>query len=193
MPTPGEELSTLDFESMIGGPLIAVVNAQAQAAMTSVDYIKGVGFTGEGDDMEPIMVSFSYSRDVETTEDDGTVTVTPTKSSLTVPILTMLPIPFLRVEETTIDINAKIVSTQFRETNTSLGLDTELQAKAGYGPFSAKLKVNFSYQKSTQQGSKVERTYTMAVHVRAVQDEMPAGTERLLGILENTIKESPSS
>jgi hypothetical protein len=141
---PGEELSTLDFESMIGGPLIAVVNAQAQAAMTSVDYIKGVGFTGEGDDMEPIMVSFSYSRDVETTEDDGTVTVTP-KSSLTVPILTMLPIPFLRVEETTIDINAKIVSTQFRETNTSLGLDTELQAKAGYGPFSAKLKVNFSY------------------------------------------------
>lgn len=178
---------------MIGGPLIAVVNAQAQAAMTSVDYIKGVGFTGEGDDMEPIMVSFSYSRDVETTEDDGTVTVTPTKFSLTVPILTMLPIPFLRVEETTIDINAKIVSTQFREINTSLGLDTELQAKAGYGPFSAKLKVNFSYQKSTQQGSKVERTYTMAVHVRAVQDEMPAGTERLLGILENTIKESPSS
>jgi hypothetical protein len=27
----------------------------------------------------------------------------------------------------------------------------------------------------------VERTYTMAVHVRAVQDEMPAGTERLPG------------
>jgi hypothetical protein len=31
----------------------------------------------------------------------------------------------------------------------------------------------------------------MAVHVRAVQDELPAGTERLLGILENAIKETP--
>jgi len=28
--------------------------------------------------------------------------------------------------------------------------------------------------------------------VRAVQDELPAGTERLLGILENTITEVPS-
>ena len=31
----------------------------------------------------------------------------------------------------------------------------------------------------------------MAVLVRAVQDELPAGTARLLGILENNIKETP--
>jgi hypothetical protein len=30
----------------------------------------------------------------------------------------------------------------------------------------------------------------MAIHVRAVQDELPAGTERLLSILENSIKET---
>ena len=193
MPTPGEELATLDFEAMIGGPLVAVINAQAQAAMTSVDYIKGVGFKGEGDNVEPIMVSFSYTRDVETTQADGTVVTQPQKFSLSVPILTMLPIPFIRIEETTIDFNAKIVATQFKETNTQLGLDTELNAKGAYGPFSAKLKVNYSFKKSTREGANVERTYSMAVHVRALQDEIPAGTERLLSILENTIKETPAA
>jgi len=195
MLTPGQELSTLDFEAMIGGPLMAVINAQAQAAITSVNYIKAVGFEGEGDEIEPVMVSFSYTRDVEIRDADGNVTgVEPKKFSLTVPILTMLPIPFIRVEETTIDFNAKIVSTQFSETDTRIGLETELKAKAGNKLFgSAQLKVNFSYQRHNRQGSEVKRTYTMAIHVRAVQDEMPAGTERLLGILENTIKESESS
>ena len=44
MPTPGQELSSIDFESMIGGPLVAVINAQAQAAMSTVNFIKEVGF-----------------------------------------------------------------------------------------------------------------------------------------------------
>ena len=40
----GDELSNLNFEAMIGGPLSAVIKAQAQAAVTSVDFIKAVGF-----------------------------------------------------------------------------------------------------------------------------------------------------
>lgn len=50
----GRELSSIDFESMLGGPLSAVVNAQAQAAMTTVTFIKEVGFEPESsDDQEP--------------------------------------------------------------------------------------------------------------------------------------------
>ena len=41
----GDELSSIDFQSMIGGPLDAVVRAQAQSAQTSVDFIKAVGLT----------------------------------------------------------------------------------------------------------------------------------------------------
>ena len=32
----------------------------------------------------------------------------------------------------------------------------------------------------------------MAVHIKAVQDEMPAGMERLLGILEGAITSTPA-
>jgi hypothetical protein len=179
---------------MIGGPLSAVVKAQADSAVTSVDFIKAVGFNSDdsGNVTDPVMVTFSYDKTVETTADDGTVTAEPKKFNLTVPFLTMLPVPFIRVEETTIDFNAKITSVQERSSTSSHGLDTELKAKAGWGWGSASLKVNYSYKRTTSSNAKVERTYSLAVHVRAVQDELPAGTERLLGILENVIQETPS-
>lgn len=189
----GDELSSIDFKSMIGGPLDAVVRAQAQSAQTSVDFIKAVGF--DANDGTPTMVTFSYMKPVEDKDGDGnpTGTVTPTKYDLTVPILTMLPIPFIRVEETTIAFNAKINSVQESSTTSSHDLSTQLSVKGGWGPVSASLKASYSYKKSSSSNSKIERTYSLSVNVRAVQDELPAGTERLLGILENSIQEVPSS
>ncbi len=191
----GQELASLDFESMIGGPLNAVVRAQTQSAITSVDFIKSVGFTGEEGtaDYAPQMVDFEYMKAVEEKDSDGNVAITPKKFKLTVPILTMLPIPFIRVEETTVDFNAKINSVQESTTSSNHKLNSSLSVKGGWGPVSAKLKVGYSYQKSSTSGSKTERTYSLKIHVRAVQDELPAGTERLLGILENAIEEVPAS
>ncbi len=191
----GDELSNLNFESMIGGPLSAVIQAQTQAAITSVDFIKSVGFDydANGNITGPTMVSFQYDKPVEKKDHEGNPTgeIENVKYRLTVPFLTMLPIPFIRIEETTIDFNAKITSVVESTTASSHELNTSLEVKAGWKPVSAKLKVNYSYQRSTSSSNKVERTYSLAVHVRAVQDEIPAGTERLLGILENNIKEVP--
>lgn len=190
----GDELSSLNFEAMIGGPLNAVIKAQAASAVTSVDFIKAVGFDSDADGniTGPTMVSFQYQKPVETTKDDGTTEIVAKDYKLTVPFLTMLPIPFIRVEETTIDFNAKITAVNESSSTSSHGLDAELKAKAGWGWGSASLKVNYSYKKSTSSNAKVERTYSMQIHVRAVQDELPAGTDRLLGILENCIKEVPA-
>jgi len=191
----GDELSSINFESMIGGPLSAVVKAQAQSAVTSVDFIKAVGFESDdaGNVTNPVMVTFSYDKPVETVAEDGTTSTEVETFNLTVPFLTMLPIPFIRVEETTIDFNAKITSVQESSATSKFGIDAELKAKAGWGWGSASLKVNTSYQRSTSSSSKIARTYSLAVHVRAVQDELPAGTERLLGILENVIEETPAA
>lgn len=187
----GDELSSIDFQSMIGGPLDAVVRAQAQSAQTSVDFIKAVGFDEDGN--TPTMVTFSYMKPVESKDGNGNVVVTPTKYDLTVPILTMLPIPFIRIEETTIDFNAKINSVQESSTTSSHDLNTKLNLKQGWGTGSVKLSASYSYKKSSSSSSKIERTYSLQIHVRAVQDELPPGTEKLLGILENAIKEVPSA
>lgn len=193
MAQPGEELASIDFESMIGGPLTAVIRAQTQAANTSVDFIRSVGFTEDGGTTQPTMVTFTYSKPVEEVADDGTVTTEVKPFELTVPFLTMVPIPFIRIAETTIDFNAKITAVQYSKTMSEHDLGVALEAKAGWGPFSAKLKTNYSYKRKSESGQEINRTYSLTIHVRAVQDELPAGTERLLGILENTISEIPAN
>lgn len=192
----GQELSSIDFQSMIGGPLIAVIKAQAQSAQTSVDFIKSVGFNASDastDPGMPTMVTFTYDKPVESRDSTtGVITVTPTPYSLTVPILTMLPIPYIRVEEVTIDFNAKINSVQESKTTNSSELNASLAVKGGWGPVSAELKCSYSNKKTTSATDKTERTYSLAIHVRAVQDELPAGLEKLLGILENSIQDVPA-
>ena len=210
MVNPGQELSSIDFESMIGGPLIAVVNAQAQAALSTVNFIKSVGFkAGESDDPEasdtgdPIYVTFKYPKEISPYQPavpaSGDTPATPAvpaqiqQMKLEVPILTMLPIPFIRIEETTIDFNAKITSMEYRKVDTNLKVDASLEAKAGWFFGSAKLKVSTSYQRSTTEGSSVNRTYSLAIHVKAVQDEMPGGMEKILSILEESMRGQPVS
>jgi len=190
----GQELSSIDFQSMIGGPLNAVVRAQAQSAQTSVDFIKSVGFNGpdaKEDKGKPTMVTFEYDKIIETKDDKGVITSEVKPMKLTVPILTMLPIPFIRVEETTIDFNAKINSVVESTTASSSELNTSLGVKGGWGPVSAELKCSYSNKKSRSSTDKTERTYSLVIHVQAVQDELPAGMEKLLSILENNIKETP--
>lgn len=221
MPNPGQELAAIDFESMLGGPLVAVINAQAQSAMTTVNFIKEVGFKktseeeeagGDTSTQEPIYLTFKYPKEISpyvpavpavaaNPDAEPPVVAQPAQDAqaavyetqeLQVPILTMLPIPFIRIDLTTIDFNAKINSVEYRKTNTRLKVDASLEAKAGWLWGSAKLKVSTSFQRTTQQGNTVNRTYSMAVHIKAVQDEMPAGMEKILGILEGAIVSQPA-
>lgn len=300
---PGQELSSIDFQSMIGGPLNAIVDAQAQAALSTVDFIKAVGFTPDSEDETtgeitpgtPVYVSFKYPKMVEpyqpavngkivsisvsdggagftagaavtiagsgtgatatavvngsgvvtdinvtssgsgydnstpvsvaggtspidaevVTEDDDAVPAVFDEMQLEVPILTMLPIPFIRVEEGEIDFHAKITSMEFARVgtnfkgSTSFGYNsstsgstsvgtggiTSLFAKASANlkySSSVNFKVNASYQRTSRQGSKVDKTYQLGVKVKISQDEIPAGMEKLLGILEDAIVAQPT-
>ncbi len=201
MPTPGEELGSLDFESMIGGPLVAVVHAQTQAAIATVDFIKAVGFKpssapGSTDNQQagtPATVTFQYKKDVPGVDAQGKPITTQQNAQLEVPFLTMLPIPYLRVEEVNIDFLAKINSVEYRQVDTNFKVDAALEAKAGWGWGSAKLSVSASYQRQTREGSTVTRDYSLGVKVKAVQDEMPGGMARVLSILESLIAEKPAA
>lgn len=281
MVNPGQELSSIDFASMLGGPLMAVVDAQAKAAMSSVNFIKAVGFKAgtskdpeATDTGEPIYVSFKYPKEVAPYQpavpasisaavtaggsgytsaptvtlsggDGSGATATATVSGgavtevtitsqgtgytsapsvsfsggggteavasatftaavpaqaaqiqemkLEVPILTMLPIPFIRIDETTIDFHAKITSMEYQKIDTNLKFDAALEVKQRWPGGSAKLNVSTSYQRTTTQGQSVDRTFSLDIHIKAVQDEMPAGMEKILGILEDAMRAQPVS
>lgn len=110
---------------------------------------------------------------------------------ISVPILTMLPIPFIKVDLVTIDFNAKITSMETASTSSDMAISGTLEVRQRWPSGSAKLNVSAAFKKSSATGSSVERTYSMAIHVQASQDEMPAGMEKLLNILEGAMQSTP--
>jgi hypothetical protein len=191
-----EAISSLPFSTLIGAPLLAAIEAQGQGAKATVDFIMAVGFEPPtaGDDVaietqpqpgKVRNVTFSYQRT------DGTVVQ---DASLTVPLLTIVPIPYLAIEEMTIDFMAKITEAINKSTTATdeKVAAVSTSAQGGWGPCSASLKGSFSSKHSSTSAtsSKYQTELTMSIHVRAKQDDMPAGLSRVLTILSDLIKEN---
>lgn len=181
------ELGSIDFEKLIGGPLNACVTAQTNASMATVSFIKEVGF----DDEDKIRyVDFSHTKVTPNPNFESTDPALPPGTNttdenleeevkLTVPFLSILSIPSLRIETCEINFNVKLNSVYSKDVSSEFGVDAS--AKGGWGP--VKFKVSVSYKRSSATGVKVEKEYSLGVKVVATNDEMPAGLEKVLGIL----------
>lgn len=200
-------LTALPFEHIIGSPLKAAIEAQSLAAKATVDFIQQVGFTtadpnpglekneaGEyvkvkqkPDYGEVRNVVFKYTA----TNEDGTQRV----AELSVPILTIIPIPYLRIDDMTIDFTANITETMESQKESKRTYNREGGAGAVV-PFWIPAKVGFkasvSSSRSSSSSSRYKTEYTMGIHINAVQDDIPAGLNKVLNILESSIKETPS-
>lgn len=279
---PGQELSSINFSNMIGSPLRAVIEAQAEAALSTVNFIKAVGFKqGSSTDPEagntgdPIYVTFKYPKELApyqpavpqsatatvtaagagfasatavvvtlpatsgitatatvkgdgvdsvvavasptaaagtiaftvsgtgvTTPASGTITVVAAlpeapavfqQMSLDVPILTILPIPFIRIEEFNLSFNAKIDSMESTQVESSTSVSGTLNVNQRWPGGSANLSVSASHQSKSTSGTEVQRSYALSITVKAIQDDMPHGMEKVLGILERAMREQPSA
>ena len=171
------ELNNIDFRKMIGGPLQAAVDAQVASSLATVEFINKVGFTAPDSDgkRELVMVDFTHKRkDV-----DANGAPVEKETFIKVPLLAMLPIPSLRIEHVIIDFNVKLNSVESSSTSDALGVNAEV--KGGWGPVS--FKVSASYQRKTATNVEVKKEYALNVNVKAVQDEIPAGLEKILGML----------
>jgi Protein of unknown function (DUF2589). len=178
MPVSGRELASLDFGNLIGGPLNAVVEAQAKSAITTANFIKEVGFDKNG---KVVNVDFTYNRKNDNGSDQ--------EFTLTLPFITMLPIPYISVSKAEVEFNAKITSTTESKTDSNFSTVVNASAGGSWWFASARVQSKTSYQRSTSTTDKEERTFDMHVKVEARNVDMPAGTERILTILENAIQE----
>jgi hypothetical protein len=188
-----DNISALPFRTLIGAPLVAAIEAQALAAKSTVDFIQDVGFTTPSDDVGASTestqvgairsVQFSYQITLaDGTRRDGVVTV---------PILSIVPIPFIAIEEVSIDFMAKISEaiTHDRKASSDSAKSASTSAKGGWGPCSVGLKGSLSSKHSSTSAtsSKYNTELTMNIRVRATQDDMPAGLAKILDILHTLI------
>ncbi len=170
------ELQSLPFSSLIGGPLDAAIEAQGKAALSSVNFIRSVGFN---DKNEVQNITFKATKGETTSE-------------ITVPLLTIVPIPFIRIDDMTIDFKANVTSSTATTEKTAESSQKSLSLSAGarYLFFTAKLEGSISSKKDSEstKSSKYAVETTIDIHVHAVQDEMPAGLSKMLNILTDTIE-----
>ncbi len=186
------ELNSIDFSQVLGAPLIAGVEASAEAARSTVSFISEVGFhSNENGDKSPVMVDFEMDKPVEVKDGEGNTVIQQKKVKIRVPYLTLINIPNLHMDNLEVDFNAKINSIQERKTSSSHNLGGSLSASAGWGFGSAKVKVSYSYKRSNESKGSTNKTYSLSVKARMTQAEQPVGQERILSMLENIIEEAP--
>ncbi|PWN68463.1 DUF2589 domain-containing protein [Chryseobacterium phosphatilyticum] len=177
-----QELNSLDFSVYIGGPMQAAIKAQHDASMSQVSFIKEVGFEGTGATSKLRYVDFVYKKTVPNPV-QGNETPVQSQVTLSVPLLSMLTIPALRIDEMTIDFNAKLNSVETQNVSSEFQGSASLSAKF----WKVKFNASASYKKTNSSTSTTEKTYTLGVHVKAVNDELPAGLARIMDMLEDAI------
>lgn len=177
-------LQAIPFSSMIGGPLKACIEAQAMAAKTTWDFIQEVGLNTDPEtgEKKAVNVSFSFIQNGREVQ-------------LNVPLLTIVPIPYIAINSIDINFKASISasSSSVNETSSSQSIDAGADITAGLqvGPFhmDAKLNANYSSKKDSRatEESKYSVEYTMDIAVKAGQDSMPAGLAKVLELLGNSL------
>lgn len=193
------DLRAMPFHSMIGGPLSACIKAQKEAAYSTINFITSVGMEIDKDTQQPngkvINVSFLYKRDGQTVE-------------LVVPLLTIVPIPYIAIDTININFKATLSSTSSYHTEYTAEEKAEQQMKDDN--FSADAKAWGSVDKdgdermemtaniSSKRDSKATRDSnysieaTIDVNVSAHSESMPAGMAKVLEMLNQAIMLQPA-
>ena len=153
---------SIPFDNLIGGPLTACVNAQAQAANTTIEFIKGVctnhndtGKNKSADNKihETASLKFSFMQNNK-------------ERVLTVPLLTIVPIPYFQIDSVKLNFRADM----------SFDKDNNLMAK-----FASQNRGEVE----SNQSSKYNVQNQLDVEVIASSQSIPPGLNKLLGILND--------
>ena len=192
-------LQGLPFDNLIGGPLNACVKAQAEAAQTTLNFIRDVGLEDRpmmdknGQPMKDEQGNIMYETSAIYVHfqfiQNGRYV------NLSVPLLTIVPIPYICIN--TIDINFKATVHGVESSSDTSGYERTTQrdedTKKGKLGWFKKTTTNIKSSVSTKRDSKstkessysIEATIDVAVH--ASQDSMPASMSRVLEMLNSAM------
>ena len=174
-------LQGIPFKNLIGGPLSACIQAQNDAAMTSINFINNVCLNEDKETGEKsaIYVSFSFIQNGR-------------KVVINVPLIAIVPIPYIAINSIDINFKATVNGVECESNENTYSeeykrdTNTKSQKRRGFilNKNKKETKINTSFStkrdsKSTQDSKfSVEATIDVAVH--AGQESMPAGMAKIL-------------
>jgi len=185
---PNRQLDSIPFSAIIGGPLKAAIEGQAMAAKSTIDFIEQVAFERKNDVNEVVYVEFMYTRNLT-----GGGGGSKNDITLKVPLITLVPIPFIRIEELNVAFKANIFMEEASEQSVTKAREGSFGGKAGglLSLFKIGFSGGYSSKKDSTESSKSKYSveYTLDINMHATQDDMPAGMQKMLNILTRGLDE----
>ena len=174
---PEPQSSVLSLAQLIGAPIHALVDAEAQSAMATARFIRSVGFTGDGEGMGDLgelqMARFKQRR----RRGDGTTE----EFDVQIPLLSMLPIPALQIKDAELDYTVKIVQTEAlpqRRDEVNQLMTTKRMGPVGEPP--ATLRATFAREQRPGDRRSIDMLVKMKLRIE--QADMPGGLAQLLAL-----------
>lgn len=190
-----QQFSGLPIKSLIGAPLMAAAEANSQMALTQTHFLLNTCFnqatekdkdgneTSKG--YQPIMIDMTLTRPVINA--DGTPG-TPAKTIFSLPLLTILPLNSLAVDDIKIHFEMEVKSSfsNDKETSQTKSLDAsaDFTAKYGVSGFSVEVhgSVSASQKDSNSEKSHYEKSNSAKyeIDVHAGQLPLPQGVTTII-------------
>ncbi len=102
-------------------------------------------------------------------------------ATLSVPILTIVPIPYIRIDDMSIDFTANITEKEEKKQTSQTNFSSETGLKAMFwAPVRVGFKAKVAKTTNSTRSGRYSTEYKMNIHLNAVQDDIPAGLAKVL-------------
>ena len=171
-----EQFAGLDMEQLIGAPLRAAAGASTLLADSTASFINRVGFDDKGNVRT---VAFGYHK--RTTNEDGSSNLDEMK--VDVPMLAIVPIPNLQVDEVNILFDMEVKQSEKQENSMDMSATASGTLNLGI------IKVNVTGSVSAHQSNTRSSDNSAKYHVdvRATNHGIPEGLARVLDMMAANI------
>lgn len=175
----GEQFAGLPMDQLIGAPLTAAADASLRLANSTADFINRVGFDSKGNVRN---VTFKYEK--RSMNEDGTSNLDEMK--VDIPMLAIVPIPNLQVDEVNILFDMEVK--QSEKSESSLNVGATLNATANFGIVKVSVSGSVSVHQANTRSSDNSAKYH--VDVRATNHGTPEGLARVLDMMAANVAPS---
>jgi hypothetical protein len=181
-PTPKPKDQVLSLAQLIGAPISALVDAEAQAAIATERFIRNVGFTGGADRGELGDLQMArFKRKRRDGEEEREIEVQ-------IPLLSMLPIPALQIRDAELDYTVRVVQTE--EMHHAPFHDVKgLRNTPDDEPIA---RIRGSFAREPHSGDRRRTDMLVKMKVRMEQADMPDGLAKLLALSSDSIQQKES-
>ena len=180
----------LPLEQLIGAPLRSLVLGQGIAAQATAEFIAEVGFAPGAGERQPAVrtFDFSYVHPMPDPANPGDVVDTPTRVS--VPVLSIVSLPNLRIAEATVAFGADVVEVQQAEARPAeLALARKRAAGDRTAIFPRGVDLVAAYSPPAPEGA--SQPSALSFTIRVVAEPAPEGLTSVLNLLSESIRSRP--